>query len=104
MGKDPQKWDKMVRITSALGLVVIAGGLALWSVVGDLNATCPDQVTVTSSYPAVCILFGCFWIGRGQKVKKMQQASGGLLPMTYAAAPEAPVPVQVVTAQAVDAK
>jgi hypothetical protein len=104
MVKDPQKWDQMVQITSALGLVKIVGGLALWSALSDLQDACPGQVTVTSYYPPICILLGCVWIGRGQKVKKMQQASGGLLPTTYAAAPEGTVPVQVVTAQAVDAK
>ena len=104
MVKDPQKWNQMVQITSALGLVKIVGGLALWSALSDLQDACPGQVKVTSYYPPVCILLGCVWIGRGQKVKKMQQASGGLLPMTYAAAPEGIVPVQVVTAQAVDAK
>ena len=105
MVKDPQKWDQMVQITSALGLVKIVGGLALWSALSNLAeqaAVC--HLSVTSYYPPICILLGCVWIGRGQKVKKMQQASSGLLPTTYAAAPEGTVPVQVVTAQAVDAK
>ena len=52
-------------------------------------------------YPCLCIFLGGTWIARGQKIKQLQ-ASQGLLPTTYAAAPDGAAPV--VQAQAVGGK
>ncbi len=102
MRKDQQKWDQMIRITSALGALKICAGVLLWIALSNLQSACPGQVTVSSIYPPVCIALGASWLVRGQRLRKIQQTSGGLLPTTYAEAPDGAAPV--VMAQAVDGK
>jgi hypothetical protein len=102
MRKDQQKWNQMIQITSALGALKIFAGVFLWLSLSDLKSACPDQVTISSIYPPICIVLGASWLVRGQKLRKFQQTSGGLLPTTYAEAPDGAAPV--VIAQAVDGK